>query len=90
MKLNTDEFNLAITPNPAVNFTLVRYNLPKADPVVIKLYDITGALVKSLAKANSAKDGVITIDTKEFSSGIYILRINTRQLKLTRKLVVQK
>jgi hypothetical protein len=81
-------FSLKIIPNPAIKVMAVRYNLPAASPVSIKLYNITGALVKSCK--NTAKDGVWLIDAKSLSSGVYILRFDSGQINITRKVVLEK
>lgn len=85
-----DKINLTISPNPAVKITAVRYSLPKAEPVSFKLFDITGSMVKSYTNTNPTKQGVIMIDTKTLSSGVYILRFNSGDYRLTRKLVLEK
>ena len=89
-KVDLGSFNLTIAPNPAINLTAVRYSLPKAEPVSFKLFDITGSMVKSYTNTNPTKQGVIMIDTKTLSSGVYILRFNSGDIKVTRKLVLQK
>jgi hypothetical protein len=89
-KLATGEFKLLIAPNPAINVTAVRYNLPVAGPVTFKLYNVTGALVKSYANTTPTKDGVLMLDTKTLPSGVYILRFNSGDIRVTRKLVLEK
>lgn len=85
-----DMVNLSIVPNPAINAALVRYNLPKAGPVSIKLYNVTGSLVKSYSNSASSKDGVILIDAKNLASGVYILRFKSNEKSTVRKLVLEK
>jgi hypothetical protein len=94
-----ETFNLTIAPNPAINLTAIRYTLPKPGPVSFKLYNVTGAMVKSYANTNPTKDGVLMIDlsacnaqagAKALPSGVYILRFNAGDIRVTRKLVLQK
>ena len=89
-EVTKDMFDLSIGPNPAINATLVRYSLPKAGPVRIKLYNVTGSLVKSYTNSASGKDGVILIDAKNLASGIYILRFKSNEKSTVRKLVFEK
>jgi hypothetical protein len=89
-KLITEEFKLTIVPNPAINGAVVRYSLPKAGQVVLKLYNVTGNLIKTYTNSNPSKDGLILIDTKKIPSGVYILRFSSGDLKVTRKLVIDK
>jgi len=82
--------DLSIIPNPVKNATMIRYNLTLPEPVSMKLYNITGTLVKSYNNSTSTKDGIITIDVKTLSSGVYILRFSSKDIKVTRKFVVEK
>ncbi len=89
-KVNINEFNLTIAPNPAINLTAIRYTLPVAGPVNFKLYDVTGAVVKTYTNSTPTKDGVLLLDTKTLPSGVYILRFNSGDIRVTRKLVLEK
>jgi len=84
------DFELSIVPNPAINKTTVRYNLPKAGPVNFKLYNVSGALVKSYTNANSTRNAELTIDLKILPAGIYIMKFKSGDVKITRKLVLKK
>jgi hypothetical protein len=82
------EFKLEITPNPAVNLAKVNYTLPVAGPVLIELYNVIGNSVKSHEIGNPTKEGVFLV--KELSAGVYILRFNSRDIKVTRKIVLER
>jgi uncharacterized delta-60 repeat protein len=84
------EFKLLVVPNPTINLTAVRYNLPKAGPVSIKLYNAYGALVKSYVNSIPSKNGTLMIDAKTLPTGVYILRFNAGDIRVNRKLVLQK
>ena len=88
--VKSDIFKLTIAPNPAINVTAVRYSLSMAGPVSFKLYNVTGSLVKSFTKTNPTKGGVFFIDAKTLSSGVYILRFNAGDIRVTRKMVLEK
>ncbi len=87
-KFNLDDFTLTIAPNPTVNVATVRYSIPVAGPVTFKLYNVTGALVKSHTIANPTKEGVFLVN--ELPAGVYILRFNAGNIRITRKLVLEK
>ncbi|MDH5684726.1 MAG: T9SS type A sorting domain-containing protein, partial [candidate division WOR-3 bacterium] len=89
-KSTNAEFKLLVTPNPAVNYILLKYNLPKNERISLRLYNICGELVKTYNNSNLTKAGVVRIDTKEFSAGIYILRFTSSKVNATRKLVIEK
>jgi uncharacterized delta-60 repeat protein len=85
-----NRFNLTIAPNPANKIVRIKYNLPMAGKVNIKLYNVTGALVKSYTNTNPVKDGVLVIDTKSLASGVYILDFNSGKINTNRKIVLRK
>ncbi len=87
---NLNKSKILITPNPAINNFAVKYLLPKAGPVSLKIYDITGTLVKSYNNSNMSQNGLVLIDTKTLSSGVYILRFISGETNITRKVVVEK
>ena len=89
-KATTNEFKLTIAPNPAINLTAIRYTLPVAGPVSFKLYNVTGALVKTYANTTPTKEGVLMLDTKTLPSGVYILRFASGDIRVTRKIVLEK
>uniref|UniRef100_A0A7C6A9V1 T9SS type A sorting domain-containing protein n=1 Tax=candidate division WOR-3 bacterium TaxID=2052148 RepID=A0A7C6A9V1_UNCW3 len=89
-KITSDVFNLLIYPNPTANLTTVRYTLPNANAVSLKLYNIAGLLVKSYENPTPTQNGTLFIDTKGLSSGVYILRFNSGDIRVTRKIVLEK
>jgi len=89
-RVATGGYKLLITPNPANNVMSVKYSLPTAEPVIFKLYNVTGALVKSYSNPNPTRQGVLLIDARILPSGVYILRFNSGDFRITRKLVLEK
>ncbi len=89
-KSSRDKYRLMITPNPSNNVTIVKYNLPFSRPVSIKLYSVNGELIKSFLLSNTTNNGIITIDAKLLPSGVYILRLESGNIKVARKIVLEK
>uniref|UniRef100_A0A7C6A9P1 T9SS type A sorting domain-containing protein n=1 Tax=candidate division WOR-3 bacterium TaxID=2052148 RepID=A0A7C6A9P1_UNCW3 len=89
-KENLSDFSITIAPNPAVNLTAIRYILPIAGPVNFKLYNVAGALVKAYNNTTPTKDGVLLLDTKVLPSGVYVLQFNSGDIRVTRKIVIEK
>jgi len=60
-------------PNPFNPSTTISFNIPKSGVVSLKIYDITGKLVKSLLNNVKHEAGVksINMSANELSSGIY-------------------
>ncbi|OYD13827.1 hypothetical protein CH333_09830 [candidate division WOR-3 bacterium JGI_Cruoil_03_44_89] len=80
-------------PNPFTEFTSINYFLPTNDKVSLKIYDITGRVVKVLID-EEVNAGYHTIgwDGKDASgnkiaSGIYFCRIEGNKFKAARKLI---
>ena len=88
----TTNFKLTIVPNPVRlrRITAVRYSLPVAGPISFKLYNVAGAVVKTYTNTNPTKDGVMMLETKTLPSGVYILRFISEDIRVTRKLVLEK
>ncbi|MFQ5822511.1 MAG: Ig-like domain-containing protein [bacterium] len=83
-------------PNPFNPETKIRYQLPEAGQVVVKIYNLLGREVKTLV--NERKEAgfhVVTWDAKdnfgrEVSSGIYYYRIIVGTFHQTNKMVFMK
>lgn len=79
-------------PNPfasALGGTVIGYSLPKSSPITLKIYDLTGRLVKTLVDKRH-DPGVYQIqwDGKDQISGIYFYRLSTDDNTLTKKMIL--
>jgi hypothetical protein len=85
-----DEFQLSQNyPNPFNPSTTIKFELPKASPVGLTVYDILGRGVSVLV--NDRRDaGVheVKFDASGLSSGVYFYRIQAGDFVQTRKLVL--
>lgn len=78
-------------PNPFNPTTNIKYSLPKAGFVTIKIYDILGRMIKQLI--NEYKDMgnySLTFDGSNFASGIYFYKIETKDFVDTKRMVLVK
>lgn len=81
---NFIDFN--ITPNPATSSTYVSWNMRRAEPGRLQLYDMTGMLV--LEKNFSAyQQGQLYLELDKLNAGIYTCTLQTDTGKTSRKLV---
>ena len=87
--------NLSISPNPTKKSTVISLQLPVKEIINLKVYDATGRLINTLARAEGKKSGVYTIewdgkDSKGNSlpSGVYFCELKTQGYRLTRKLIL--
>jgi hypothetical protein len=74
--------------------TVIRYGLAKPGEVSLKVYDITGRLVRTLV-AGEKKAGIYSIhwngrdsQGKKVSSGIYFYRLQSGKYTSTKKLIL--
>ena len=74
--------SIKITPNLFKSQTTICYTLPFAQNIRLRLFDITGKLVKVFCDEYK-ESGIykINLKAKEFSSGIYFIRFQTESSK---------
>lgn len=83
---------LQIIPNPANRHSSIKLQVSGiTSPVILGLYDISGKLIKTLL---NTKTGGITynlkLDTETLTTGIYFVKLNARNYKETKKLILMK
>ena len=78
-------------PNPCKDVLKLKYNSPDTRNVSIKLYDKAGRLVEKVFDGN-AKIGLneISYTSKNISSGIYFVRLETEKKNITEKVLFQR
>ena len=75
--IDNNQFDLQLYPNPFVNESNLFYTTGKDAKVNIELYDINGALIKTLAnEIQGAGSHSITINGNNLTSGVYIVKLN--------------
>jgi len=76
-------------PNPFNPTTVIQYQLPNADYVSLKLYNLLGEEVKTLVnEVQEAGYKLVQIDATGLSSGVYFYRLTAGSFVETRKLVL--
>ncbi len=87
---------LEVYPNPMNKDVTIRYQVPVDSKVSLKIYDLSGKLVKTLIRENK-KVGYHTISwngknkyEEEIPTGIYFLSMETGNSKATKKLTILK
>ena len=76
-------------PNPFNSSTVIEYSLPKEDSITLKVLDVLGREVKTLAFGKQPQ-GVhsITFEASELSSGIYFFQLRGQAQPITKKMVL--
>jgi len=89
------EFDLgAAVPNPLADFTDITFALPRASSATLRVFTLTGQLVKILAEGQHSAgihraswDGRDLLGNK-VPSGVYFYRLETPSFSSTKKMVV--
>jgi len=78
-------------PNPFNPVTTIRFEIPKAQHISLKIYDILGRELKTLFNDN-APAGIMAVDFKAdgLASGIYIYKIVADGFTASKKLMLMK
>jgi len=78
-------------PNPFNPTTTIKYEIPKANFVTIKVFNILGKEVASLVNENKkAGDYNVEFNANKLSSGVYFYRIKAGSFVETKKLILLK
>ena len=78
-------------PNPFNPSTTIEYSLANAGAHTLKVYDLRGALVETLASGvTPAGSYSITWNASRHASGLYFVRLETKEFTKTRKLLLVK
>lgn len=79
---------LGIYPNPASQRAMVRYALPETQDVSVRLYDMLGRRVRTVADGEQEGRHKQRVDLNDLSSGVYFLRLRAGGQTRTEKLTV--
>ena len=82
---------LRVAPNPFSTTTTISYSLPSSGNVSLKVFDVTGKIVTTLANGyqRSGSYSLAPFIPRSLSSGIYLLKLETESGTTTSKLIVE-
>jgi hypothetical protein len=81
---------LSVAPNPFSHTTEVNCSLPRAGNVALRLYDASGALVRTLVQRHVAAGSYSArLDALKLAHGIYFLKLDAEHCNATRKLIIE-
>ncbi|MDD5528503.1 MAG: clostripain-related cysteine peptidase [bacterium] len=76
-------------PNPAFAFATIKYSLPNKANISLRLFDLTGRLVKTLYSGEQvAGTHNVSLKSSELSKGIYFVTLQTGTVTKTQKLTI--
>ncbi|MFZ0454013.1 MAG: T9SS type A sorting domain-containing protein [Ignavibacteriaceae bacterium] len=86
------EFKLSQNyPNPFNPTTKIEYSVPKSGFVSLKVYNLLGQEVATLFSGNQkAGNYVATFDGSDLASGVYMYKLQSDKVSLTKKFVLMK
>jgi hypothetical protein len=86
------EYNLAQNyPNPFNPVTSIKYSVPKASHVSLKVYDLLGREVATLVDEEKISGSYqVSFNAANLSSGVYFYRLQSNSFDETRKLILLK
>ncbi len=91
MVTSTNEWErnqFSLTPNPSNGVFVLNHQNPLSIDEVVEVYSIDGKLIKNY-KVNAGNSS-IQIDLTGYETGVYLLKVESQQGVMTRKLVLQK
>ncbi|MFA5032358.1 MAG: T9SS type A sorting domain-containing protein [bacterium] len=84
----SDKF-FSISPNPASAYATIKYSLPNKTNVSLRIFDLTGRLVKKLYSGEQvAGTNNVSLKSSELSKGIYFVTLQTNSGTKTQKLTI--
>lgn len=76
-------------PNPANDYTFVKYRLSQPSNVSVTVFDITGKKVLTVDKGyQSAADRTMMVNTSELPDGLYQYRLNAGEVTISKRMIV--
>ena len=86
------EFSLSQNyPNPFNPSTSIKYSVPSNEYVSLKIYDVLGKEVATLVNQEmNAGIYEVQFDASQFTSGVYIYRLITEDLSISKKMILIK
>ena len=78
-------------PNPFNPTTKIEYSVPKSGYISLKVYDLLGQEVATIFSGNQkAGNYVATFDGSDLASGVYMYKLQSDKVSITKKFVLMK
>jgi hypothetical protein len=80
----------SLYPNPASEFVHLRFNSTVEERVNVQIFNTAGQLIKISAIKITKGYNEVKIAVNDINQGIYLLRISTGELNMTKKFVIAR
>jgi len=88
-EVSSGKLNVTVHPNPVIKAAEINYELPSNGKVLVELYDIKGALVKTIVNEEQAKGKQTTFFSRStLAPGTYLLKIETETFLETKRIII--
>ena len=88
---SSPDFSLSIYPNPVLYTTTVSFTLTQAQKISLKIFDMNGKLVATLAdKIFDTGENELKWNAEKMQAGVYLLQLQSVEKLLTEKLIVTR
>ena len=78
-------------PNPFSGSTLISYRVAKPGPVILRVYDLRGHLVRELfGQASDTNLQQLTLDARDLASGVYSYSLEANDQKVWKRCIIVK
>jgi hypothetical protein len=84
------EYGLTVRPNPFTKATSIQYQIPVAGATSIRLYDVSGKLVRAIASGQTPAGYYSRVlDAAGLAHGVYVLKLESGDYVAARQLVIR-
>ncbi len=83
-----DGFALSVGPNPTRGDATVRFSLTEAQQVQVALYDVTGRRVAEVSGTYPAGPSAVSLPTAGLATGVYVVRFDGRDGRVSQTVSV--
>lgn len=79
------------TPNPFSEKTSISFDLPVSESVTLKMFDVTGRVLKVITDSYTAGTHSVVVDTKEINAtGVVYYTLESKNFTSTKRMVILK
>jgi hypothetical protein len=76
-------------PNPFSASTLIRFDIPRAGPTILRICSITGAVMKTLVDENAAPSSYrVDLDARDLPSGVFLITLESAGRVASRRMTI--